>query len=71
MIDHEVFICFRISTKCSWGNLVKFFKRNHNYIRLYLNKGKNGISMVINHEQGVLTRVLRLDRLVLILVHLS
>jgi hypothetical protein len=43
-----------------------FFKRNLNYIRLYLNKGKNRISKVITHEQGVLTRVLRLDSLELI-----
>jgi hypothetical protein len=39
-----------------------FFKRNLNYIRLYLNKGKNRISKVITHEQGVL----RLDSLELI-----
>jgi hypothetical protein len=54
MTDHEMILCFRISTKCSWLNLVKFFKRNINYIRLYLNKGKIGISMVITHEQGFL-----------------
>jgi hypothetical protein len=52
MTNHEVFLCFRISTKCSWRNLVKFLKRNINYIRLYLNKGKDEISMVITHEQG-------------------
>jgi hypothetical protein len=31
-------------------------KGNHNYIRLYLNKGTNGNFMVITHEQGVLTK---------------
>jgi hypothetical protein len=60
-------LCFSISTKCSWRNHVKFFERNLNYIRLHLNKGKNGISMVITHEQGVLTSFLRLDSLELIL----
>jgi hypothetical protein len=52
MADHEVFLCLRINTKCSWCNLVMFFKRNLNYIRLYLNKGKNGISMVILMNGG-------------------
>jgi hypothetical protein len=32
---------------------------------------KNGISMVITHEQGVLTRVLRLDSIEQILVQFS
>jgi hypothetical protein len=45
---------------------VKFLKRSLNYIRLYLNKCKNGIFMAITHEQGVLTRVLWLDSLELI-----
>jgi hypothetical protein len=44
-----------------------FFKRNLNYIRLYLNKGKSGISMVITHERGVLTIFLGLHSLELIL----
>jgi hypothetical protein len=48
--------------------LVKFFKRKLNYIRLYINKGKRGIFMVITHEQGVLTSFLGLDSLELILV---
>jgi hypothetical protein len=34
---------------------------------LYLNKGKNGISMAITHEQWVLTSFLNLDSLALIL----
>ncbi len=63
MTNHEVILCFRISTKCSWRNLVKFFKRNLNFIRLYLNKGKSGISIVITHEQGVLTSFLGLGSL--------
>jgi hypothetical protein len=71
MTNHEVFSYFRISTKCSWRNLVKFLKRNLICIRLHLNKGKNEISMVITHEQGVLTRVLRLNSLELILVPFS
>jgi hypothetical protein len=52
MTNHDVFLSFRISTKCSWRNLIKFIKRNLNYIRLHLNKGKNGVSIVIAHEQG-------------------
>jgi hypothetical protein len=63
MTNHEVILCFRIGTKCLWWNLVKFFKRKLNFLRLYLNKGKNGISMVITHEKRVLTRFLRLDSL--------
>jgi hypothetical protein len=57
MTNREVFLSFRSSTKCSWCNLVKFLKRNLNCIRLYLNKGKNGISMIITNEQGVLTSI--------------
>jgi hypothetical protein len=68
MTNHEVTLCFRISTKCSWRNLVKLFKRNLNYIRLYLNKGKSGISMVIAHEQGILTSFSGLDSIEIILV---
>jgi hypothetical protein len=45
-----------------------FFKSNITYIRLHLNKGKNGNSMVITHEQGVLKSFLRLDSLEQILV---
>jgi hypothetical protein len=67
MTNHEVNLSFRISTKCSWRNLVKVFKRNLIFIRLYLRKGTNGISIVRTHEQGVLTSFLRLDRLELIL----
>jgi hypothetical protein len=67
MTKHVVFLCFRISTKCSLRNLVKFIKRNLNCIRLYLNKGKNGIFMVITHEQGFLTSFLSFDSLALIL----
>jgi hypothetical protein len=52
---------------CLWRNIVKFFKRNLNYIRLYLNKGRSGISMDISHEQGVLTSFLSLDSLEIIL----
>jgi hypothetical protein len=69
MTNHEMILCFRISTKCSWGNLVMFFKRNLNYIRLHLNKGKNRISIVITHEQGVLTSFQSLGSLELILVN--
>jgi hypothetical protein len=56
---------------CSYWILVTFFKRNLNYIRLYLNKAKNRISIVITHEQGVLTSSLSLDNLELILVKFS
>jgi hypothetical protein len=48
--------------------LLSPFKRNLTYIRLHLNKGKNRNYMVIAHEQGVLTRILRLDSLELNLV---
>jgi hypothetical protein len=67
MINHEMILSFGISTKCSWRNLVKFFKRNLNYIRLCLNKGKSGISMLITHEQVVVTCFLGLGSLELIL----
>jgi hypothetical protein len=39
--------------------------------KVLLNKGKDGISMVITHEQWVLTSFLRLDNLELILVQIS
>jgi hypothetical protein len=52
-------------------NLVKFLKRNINCVRLYLSKGKNGNSMVITHEQGLLTSFLGLDNSELILVKIS
>jgi hypothetical protein len=71
MTNHEVVLSFRINTKCSWRNHVNFFKRNLNYIRLHLNKGKSGISMAITHEQGVLTSFLGLDSSELILVKFS
>jgi hypothetical protein len=48
--------------------LLSSFKRNLTYIRLHLNKGKNGISLFITHEQGVLISFLRLDSLEPILV---
>jgi hypothetical protein len=71
MTNHEVILSFRINTKCSWRNLVKFFKRNLNYIRLLLSNAKNGISMVITQEQVVITSFLILNRLELILVKFS
>jgi hypothetical protein len=63
MTNHEVIYSFRIGTKRSWQNLVKFLKRNLNCIRLYLTRAKNGNFKVITHEQGVLTSFLRLDSL--------
>jgi hypothetical protein len=45
-----------------------FFKRNLNYIRLHINKGKNRISMVKTHEHKVLTSFLGFGSLELILV---
>jgi hypothetical protein len=63
MTNHEVLLCFRISSKGSWSNLVKFLKRNLNCIRLYFNKGKNGISMVITHEQGGSNNIPRFESL--------
>jgi hypothetical protein len=52
MTEHEVILRLKIRTKCSCRNLVKFFKRNLTYIRLHLNKGKNGISMAIHMNRG-------------------
>jgi hypothetical protein len=67
MTKHEVISSLRRNTKCSWLNLAKFFKRNLNYIRLYLNRGRNRISMLITLEQGVLTSFLGSGSLELIL----
>jgi hypothetical protein len=69
MTNHEVFLSIMTSTKCSRWNLVEFLKRNLYCIRLYLNKGKNGNSMVITHEQWALTCLLSLDSLALFLVN--
>jgi hypothetical protein len=71
MTNQEVILILRISTKCSWGNLVKFLKRNLTFIRLYLNRPKGEKSMVITHEQVVLTIFLGLDSSALILVNFS
>jgi hypothetical protein len=51
--------------------LLSSFKRNLKYIRINLNKGKNGISMVITHEEEVLTSFLGFDSLEIILVKFS
>jgi hypothetical protein len=37
-----VILSLRMTTEHSWRNLVKFLKRNLNYIRRYLNKAKGG-----------------------------
>jgi hypothetical protein len=66
MTNHEVILSLRISTKCSWGDLVKFLKRNLTFIRLYLNKAKGENSMVITHEHGVQIIFLGLHSLALI-----
>jgi hypothetical protein len=71
MTKLEVILSFRRSTNCSCIIIVKILKENLNYLRLHLNKGKNGNSIVITHEQGILTSFLRLDSLGLILVHIS
>jgi hypothetical protein len=44
-----------------------FLKRNLICIRFYLTRAKMENSMGITHEQGILTKVLRLDNLKLIL----
>jgi hypothetical protein len=71
MTNHEVIYGFRMGTKCSWPNLVKFVKRNLNCIRFYLTRARMEISMVITHEQWALTSFLSSDRLALILVSFS
>jgi hypothetical protein len=71
MTNHETIYCFRISTKRSWRNLVKLANRNLNCIRFYLTRAKNGISMVITHEQWLLASFLRLYILELKLVQFS
>jgi hypothetical protein len=63
-----VILSFRISTKYSCRILVMILKENINNLRLHWNKVKNGNSIVIAHEQGVLTSFLGLDSLELILV---
>jgi hypothetical protein len=71
MTKHEVILSFRRSTNCSCCILAKILEGNLNYLRLHLNKGENGDSIVITHEQGLLTSFLRLDSLGLILVQIS
>jgi hypothetical protein len=51
--------------------LLSFEKNKLNYLRFYLNKVKNRNTMVMAHEQGDLTRFLRLDSLELILGQVS
>jgi hypothetical protein len=58
MINHEVIYGFRMGTRCSWQNLVKFLKRNLNRIRFYLTRAKMEIYMVITLEQWVLANFL-------------
>jgi hypothetical protein len=60
MTNHEVIYDFRMGTKCSRQNLIKFEKINLNCIRFYLAREKIEISKVITHEQRVLTSFLRL-----------
>jgi hypothetical protein len=71
MINHEVIYGFRMGTKCSWRNLVKFQKIKINCIRFYLTRAKMEISKVITHEQWVLTSSLRWGSLEQILVQFS
>jgi hypothetical protein len=68
MTNHEVILGLRGSTKCSWWNFVKIFKRNFNYKMSLLKQDQNGNTMVITYEHGVLTRFLKLDSLELTLV---
>jgi hypothetical protein len=63
MTNHEVIYDFRMGTKCSWRNLIKFQKINLNCIRFYLTRAKMEISKVITHEQRVLISFLRLGSL--------
>jgi hypothetical protein len=63
MTNHDVIYGFRMGTKCSWRNLVKFQKINLNCIKFYLTKAKIEIFKVITHEQRVLTCFLRLGSL--------
>jgi hypothetical protein len=69
MINHEVIYGFRVGTRCSWRNLIKFLKRNLNCIRFYLTGAKMEISKVITHEQWALISFLSSDSLELTLVN--
>jgi hypothetical protein len=68
MTKHEVISSLKVRYYVHVGSLLSSFKRNLNYIRLYLNKSKNGNSILITHEQWVPTSFLGLDSLELILV---
>jgi hypothetical protein len=69
MTNHEMIYGFRMDTKCSWRNLVKFLKRNLNCIRFKLTRVKMEIFKVIAHEKWDLTSFLSSDSLELILVN--
>jgi hypothetical protein len=69
MTNHEVIYGFRMGTRCSWRNLIKFLKRNLNCIRFYLTRAKLEISRVITHEQWALIRFLWLGSLELIFMN--
>jgi hypothetical protein len=71
MTHHEVIYDFRMGTRCSRRNLIKFLKRNLNCIRFYLTRAKLEICRVITHEQWTLISFLRLGSLELILVKFS
>jgi hypothetical protein len=59
---------FRMGTRCSQQDLVKFPKGKLNCNSFYLTRAKLKFSIAITHEQLVLTRFLSWASLVLILV---
>jgi hypothetical protein len=52
MTKHEVISSLKGRYYVHVGSLLSSLKEPLNYIRLYLNKGKNEIFIVITHEQG-------------------
>jgi hypothetical protein len=68
MTKHKVILRLRGSNMMFMKKPAKLSKEYLNYLRFYLNKVKNRNTMVIAHEQWVLTRFLRLDILELILL---
>jgi hypothetical protein len=69
MTNHDVIYGFRLGTKHSRRNLIKFLEGNLNCIRFYLTRVTIEIFKVITHERWPLTSFLRLGSLVIILVN--
>jgi hypothetical protein len=68
-MNHEVIYGFRMGTRCSRQDLVKFPKEKLNCNSFYLIRAKLEFSIAITHEQRVLTCFLSWASLILILVN--